>query len=108
MRRLTRITFYAEIFIGGDALVAKQLCREYCRDHGLCVTVEPCSFVYTGGAEEGVKIGLTNYPRFPTTRSKLMKVARELGALLQHGLCQTSHMIRGDKLTEWYSSRPEQ
>lgn len=38
-----------DIFIAGDIEQAKQVCREYCYQIGLCVTIEPVAYIYTGG-----------------------------------------------------------
>ena len=60
--------------------------RVYCDSVGLCVTVTPTKFIYTGGHEDGVAIGLINYPRFPDSptgiRGKAVKIARELLAAM--------------------------
>lgn len=98
-------TFYAEIFIAGDAEQAKQVCREACMAEGLCVTVERVSFIYTGGQEEGVKVGLTNYPRFPTAPAVLLARAEALANALRSRLCQHSYMIRCADISHWYSVR---
>jgi len=44
----TKPTIRFDIFIAGDLATAKQVCRSYCAA-GLCVTIEPVDFVYTGG-----------------------------------------------------------
>lgn len=95
-----------DIFIAGDLAQAKQVCRKYCFEVGLCVTVEPVTYIYTGGEEEGVRIGLINYPRFPSTGEEIQKKARSLADLLMHRLCQHSYSIVGPDQTEWFSRRP--
>lgn len=99
-------TLRFDIFIAGDIAQAKQICRQYCFDVGLCVTVEPVGFIYTGGEEAGVRIGLINYPRFPTDAEKLRAVAHDLAGKLLVGLCQHSFSIVGPEQTEWFSRRP--
>ena len=74
---------------------------------GLCVTVTPTTFVYTGGAEEGVEIGLVNYPRFPSTQEELAGKAQRLGELLLRELCQHSFLIVQPGTTTWCSRREE-
>ena len=64
-------THRIEIYASGPIEVAKQVCRETCLSEGLCVTIEPTHFIYTGGEETGFKIGLINYPRFPTSKELL-------------------------------------
>lgn len=98
-------TIQFSIYIGGDIDVAKQACREFCFDVGLCVTVEAVSFIYTGGEEAGVKIGLINYPRFPTNFDDLSDKATNLANVLLDRLCQNSYSIVGPHFTEWHSRR---
>lgn len=101
-------SFDFTIFIAGDVQHAKQVCREFCFAVGLCVTVEPTTYIYTGGEEAGVRVGLINYPRFGVENpSALHETARQLGVLLMNRLCQNSYSIAGRDTTEWYSRRPE-
>lgn len=99
-------TIRFDIFLAGDFGQAKQVCREYCFEVGLCVTVEPADFIYTGGEESGVRVGLINYPRFPTTEEALREHASELATFLMRRLCQHSYSIVGPRETEWFSRRP--
>ena len=100
-------TIRFDIFIAGDAAHAKQICRQYTFDVGLCVTVEQVSFIYTGGEETGVRVGLINYPRFPSTSDKIHEKAKGLADALLRGLCQHSYSIVGPAETEWFTRRPE-
>ncbi len=102
----TASTIRFDIFIAGDLAQAKQVCREHCFAVGLCVTVEPVTYIYTGGEEAGVRVGLINYPRFPSSPDELGDKARALAALLMERLCQHSYSIVGPETTEWYSRRP--
>lgn len=95
-----------DILIAGDLAQAKQVCREYCFEVGLCVTVEPVTYIYTGGEEEGVRVGLINYPRFPTGPRDLEEKAIALARMLLERLCQHSYSIVGPVETEWFSRRP--
>lgn len=95
-----------DIFIAGDFDQAKQVCREHCMAVGLCVTVEPVAYIYTGGEESGVRVGLINYARFPTMHDELLAKAQTLATLLMERLCQHSFSIVGPHLTEWHSRRP--
>jgi hypothetical protein len=100
-------TIRFDIFIAGDIDQAKQICREWCLKVGACVTVEPVSYIYTGGEEAGVRIGIINYPRFPSAQEDLNSKARSLASALLHGLHQLSCSIVGPNKTEWISRRPE-
>lgn len=99
-------TIRFDIFVAGDLAQAKQVCGEYCYEVGLCVTVEPVEFIYTGGKESGVRVGLINYPRFPTTEEALREKASVLASFLMRRLSQHSYSIVGPRETEWFSRRP--
>lgn len=107
MKQVIEPTIRFDIFIAGDLEQAKQVCREYCYAMGLCVTVEPVSYIYTGGEEAGVRVGLINYPRFPTTHDALRTRAQELARHLRERLCQNSYSIVGPNETEWFTWRKE-
>lgn len=98
-------TVRVDIYMAGDIEQAKQVCREYCFDVGLCVHVEPVSYIYTGGEEAGFKVGLINYPRFPTVESEVLDKASALADLLMRRLCQHSYSIVGPENTVWVSRR---
>lgn len=104
MKTVPTIRF--DIFIAGDIGVAKQICREFCFEVGLCVTVEPVDYIYTGGEEAGVRIGLINYPRFPSSESGLMDKAVALADRLMRAMHQHSYSIVGPSQTVWFSRRP--
>jgi hypothetical protein len=95
-------TIRYDIFMAGDISQAKQVCREYC-EVGLCITIEPVDFIYTGGEEVGFKIGLINYPRFPTNHNQIRNHAIALGHEIRTRLCQNSFLVIGPDYTEWYS-----
>jgi hypothetical protein len=99
-------TIRYDIFIAGDLEQAKQVCREYCFEVGLCVTVEPVTYIYTGGEEVGVRVGLINYPRFPAEIGEIKGKAEALAVRLMVRLCQHSYSIVGPEETEWVSRRP--
>lgn len=99
-------TIRFDIFMAGDIAQAKQVCREYCFKIGLCVTVEPTTYIYTDGEEEGFRIGLINYPRFPSSATVLSAAAKGLANLLMERLCQHSYSIVGPNKSEWTSRRP--
>jgi hypothetical protein len=96
-----------DILIAGDIEDAKRICREWCMEVGACVTVEAASFIYTGGQEEGVRVGFINYPRFPSEHDALLEKAQSLADRLMHKLCQLSYTIEGPRDTVWHSRRPK-
>ena len=91
--------YKAEIFMGGDLDEAIYACRDYCA-RGLCVTVTPTTYAFTGGTCEGVIVGLINYGRFPThdymeiweqAYSLAMFLKERLGKV--HLLCRTTTVL---------------
>lgn len=100
-------TATASIYIAGDVEIIKQVCREYCLDVGLCVTVTPTTFVYTGGEESGAMIGLINYPRYPSTQDAITQRADDLAKQIMLRCCQWSFSVVTPKETLWHSRRPE-
>lgn len=69
----------------GDAVA---ICRKYCDEIGLGLTVTPTTFVYTGGCEPGVIVGLINYPRYPLGGEAVERMAMELAGRLKEELKQ--------------------
>ena len=106
MNRTEARTYTAVIYVAGDLGVAKAVCREFCMV-GLCVTVESADFIYTGGSETGVRVGLINYPRSPVEPETLFATAEALALKLIEGLYQNSASVVAPDRTLWLSRRPE-
>lgn len=83
----------ATIYIGGDIETAKRYLRRYCYDNGFCVTVEPTVFIYTGGEEFGIKIGILNYPKFPIEPKDLFDKVENIAKELITELCQRTSLV---------------
>ena len=98
-------TDYATIHIAGDYEQAKQVCREFTKREGQCVTVTPTTYIYTGGEEAGVTVRFVNYPRFKDR--DLLGTARWLADELKTRLCQWSYLIETPTVTHWISDKPE-
>jgi hypothetical protein len=84
-------TFTATIYVGfkmgynGDELpwsVGEKICQDFVNDIGLCVTLTPTAFVYKYGRENGMTVGLINYPRFPDAQMNIKVKAFRLAKLL--------------------------
>jgi len=86
-------TYWARIYIAGDVAHAKKIVRKYVWEEGLCVTVTPTDYIYTGGEEAGMMVELINYPRFPTKSSKIAEIAVDLGMTLMRELYQRSFSV---------------
>jgi hypothetical protein len=107
MKTLTERTHQIRLYLSGPIDVAKQILRWECLDEGLCVTIEPTTFIYTGGEEAGYVVGLLNYPRFPSSPAKLSKRAREVMYALLEGTHQHSALMVGPTFSEWVTKREQ-
>jgi hypothetical protein len=105
MQTNTADTFVVRLYLSGPIEVAKQLLRAECLRDGLCVTIEPTTYIYTGGEEQGYVVGLLNYPRFPKDSAALLDRARRVMALLLDGTHQHSALLVAPSLSEWISNR---
>lgn len=97
-------TYTATIYIGGDVAKIKDVCRKYCL-RGLCVTVTPTEYIYTGGSETGVSVGLINYPRFPAEPEKIRTTAKELATVLMAECHQRSCTVLCSDETEYLENK---
>lgn len=105
MIRRIETTHWVRLFLSGPIETAKDIIRRECRREGLCVTVEPTTFIYTGGEEAGYVVGLLNYPRFPSEPEDLESRGRLLMELLLQGTYQNSALMMTPHRTEWISIR---
>ncbi len=99
--------FPVTIFIAGNITKARDIAIAYCNEIGLCVTIKDAMYVYTGGWEHGVEVGLINYPRFPSDPIDILAKATDLANLLREGLDQESFTIQTRHNTIWHSWRKE-
>ena len=63
----------------------KYVCRDFCDEVGLCVSVKEVDFIYTGGQENGISATIIHYPRFPREypESEIRKLAIQLAGKLK-------------------------
>ena len=98
-------SFPVTIFIAGRYSKALKVVQEYCDDVGYCVTIHHTYYVYKEGKEEGVMVGLINYPRFPADPSAIVQKAIDIAEKLRVALKQESFSIQTPDDTIWYSYR---
>lgn len=98
-------TYWVKIYIAGPIEVAKQFIRKRAKQKGMCVTIEPTTYIYTGGEEAGYVVGLINYPRFPKEITEIWNEAVLLADALRLETGQDSFTIMDPHKTEWYSDR---
>jgi len=104
MNRVEVPTYTAAIYVAGPQAEAERICREFVM-RGLCVAVEPVEFIYTGGQERGVRVGLINYPRFPSEPADILAAAEELARALVEGMHQHSATVVATDQTAWSTRR---
>ena len=92
--------------MAGNYANAEEICRQFC-ERGMCVSIHPTNYIYTGGEECGFVATLINYPRFPKSPVDLKDIAFELAMKLMKGLHQQSFSIEGPEETLFFSTRPE-
>ena len=105
MKTETANTRTIRIYLSGPIEVAKQVIRESVMDEPLCVTVEPTTFIYTGGEEQGYVVGLVNYPRFSITPEQLDDRAMRLAELLLDRTFQWSALVVTPEKSTWITKR---
>lgn len=98
-------SFNVDIHMAGDIQAAGMIIQRYAAETGLCVTLSPQSFIYTGGREEGFKVGFINYPRFPKDPRDITARAHDLAMVLRVQLGQESYSIVTPIETQWISTR---
>jgi len=91
--------------IFNDAL-AENVVQQYADHVGLCVSVTKTKYIYAGGSEKGLRVGLRNYPRFPSDIRELWTHAYKIGRAVTEELQKGSFMIEeiGGETT-WFSRR---
>ncbi|WP_376742491.1 hypothetical protein [Ensifer canadensis] len=100
-------SFNVEVHMAGDIRFAAKMIQRLAMVKGMCVTLTAQTFIYTGGREEGFKIGFINYPRFPSSPEELVALAKYVADCLMVDLGQHSYSIVTPIETIWVSRKPE-
>lgn len=100
-------TIQVSIYMAGDIQQCKQVLRKECFCEPICVTVEACDYLYTGGEESGFRVGLVNYPRFPSDLETLRRRAILLAEVLISRLHQWSALVVAPDRTTWLTLRED-
>lgn len=104
----TCYSYWVKIYIAGPIEVAKQIIRREAKSQGMCVTIEPTTYVYTGGEESGYVVGFINYPRFPTDNISIWNKAKSLANILKDETYQNSYTIMDPSVAEFVSDREKE
>lgn len=107
MKRVEVETYTAQVYIGGSFAEACRVAQDYCDSVGLCVTVEPVSYIYTDGSTDGVRVGLINYGRFPSNPDAVFGHAEKLANILIYDLGQQTATIIATDRSVWLTRRPD-
>lgn len=99
-------TYAVRIYVAGDMAEARRFLNRRAYREGMCVTIEPTTFIYTGGEESGIVVGLVNYPRFPTSPDAIYAQAKALAIELVAELNQKSALLIATDQSEWLSIKP--
>lgn len=99
----TSKSFFAAVHIAGSYSQAETLCRQWVM-RGACVQLTPCSYIYTGGAEDGVVARIMQYPRFERPEQEILDMTIELGKYLAQEMCQISFSIETPDNTVYYQA----
>lgn len=107
MKPLVKVekSFPITIHIAGKYSTAEKILKKYCDEVGFCVTLSMVEYIYRGGTEHGLRVGLINYPRFPSDPATLTAKAIEIAELLREGMKQESFSVETPVETIWYSYR---
>jgi len=98
-------SWWAIIYVSGDISITLNKLRELCFPKGLCVSLRKNEYVYAGGVESGVEIGLIQYPPFPEDERSLFKKAEHVGKSIAEVNSQWSFTILTPTQTYFYSRR---
>ena len=95
----------AFVYVAGDYNTSEMALRDICFPSGLCVTIEKVKYIFGGGSEDGVRVGLIQYPKFPESIECLMEKAEMIGKKLCEANFQFSFTIVSDDRNVYYSRR---
>lgn len=93
-------TYTVRVYMAGPIDAAKAVLRKVCYLESLCVTVEPTTFIYTGGEEDGVVVGFVDYPKHPSTRGDVYARARRVALAMMPELNQKTALLVATDKTE--------
>lgn len=96
-------SFTVEVHMAGDIDAAALFIQQVAARRGMCVTIAPQSFIYSGGREEGFKIGWINYPRFPKEQAAILEEAITIAEWVRDHIGQRSCSIVTPTETIWIS-----
>ena len=107
MNRQNCNSLYAKIYMAGNIDIAKQSCRKFCYEKGLCINIYQTNYIYTGGEEVGFCIESINYPRFPVEEKELFDTMIDLGMIVMQDCSQLSFTVMSNNNCINFSRKDE-
>lgn len=101
------LTWTARLYVAGPIEKAKEIIRRECFPKGLCVTIEPTTYIFAGGEEVGYVVGMIDYPRYQDAHHLLFDKAQRLLETLVRETHQWSGTIVTPGATRFITRRPE-
>ena len=95
-------SYWCWIYVSGNYEHIEQICRRYVLEGG-CVSIEPVKYIYQGAVEDGVRIGLINYARFPESKDKIYNDAVLLGIKVAEQGAQLSFTVIDSERSVFFS-----
>lgn len=71
-------SYTVSIYCTGDKARLYAAIQETVDKMGLCVSIFPCDYLFTGGMESGYEVRLINYPRFPVSDTEMVYKANKV------------------------------
>jgi hypothetical protein len=93
------------LYIGGPVEEAKRALSVIAAKVGVCWSVEPTEFIYSGGREQGVIVRQIAYARFPSSADDAMTDMLMVGEGLMEHLGQGSFTVIGPDKSMFVSRR---
>lgn len=93
------------LYMGGSVNAVKDLLARRAAEHGVCWSVEPTEFIYSGGRELGVVVRQIAYARFPSSLVSAMADMLALGEWLMRETGQGSFSVVGPAESVFVSRR---
>jgi hypothetical protein len=85
--------WWAWVYVGGDLQASEMACRKLAFPSGMCVTIKPVKYIFAGSTEDGVQIGLIQYPPFPENETDMLDKAIKIGREVAETNHQWSYSI---------------
>lgn len=101
-------SYNVEIHMAGDIQAASLFLQQVAARRGMCVSIHPQSYIYSGGREEGFLVRFINYARFPQEPEVILKQAEQLADWIRDDIGQYSWSITTPDETIYYSEIPSE